>query len=53
MVESYAVVKKIKTTKASPSPQTGHKKKIAKKKLRIESIPAKTKTKKKQVEELA
>ena len=52
MVESYAVVKKTKTTKAAPSPQTSHKKKITKKKIRIESIPAKTKTKKKQAEKL-
>jgi hypothetical protein len=52
MVESYAVVEKTKIPKAAPSPQTGHKKKVVKKKLRIESIPAKTKTKKKQVEEL-
>ncbi len=52
MVESYAVVDKTKTSKAAPSPQTNHKKKIAKTNLRIESIPAKTKTKKKQVEEL-
>ena len=52
MVESYAVVKKTKTPKAAPSPQTGRKKKVAKKKIRIESIPAKTKTKKKQAEKL-
>jgi glycosyltransferase involved in cell wall biosynthesis len=52
MVESYAVVRKTKTPKAAPSPQTDHKKKIAKKKLQIESIPAKTKTQQKQVEEL-
>jgi glycosyltransferase involved in cell wall biosynthesis len=52
MVESYAVVKKTKTSKAATSPQTSHKKKIAKTKLKIESIPAKTKTRKKQVEKL-
>ncbi|OHB81911.1 MAG: hypothetical protein A2Z38_05120 [Planctomycetes bacterium RBG_19FT_COMBO_48_8] len=52
MVESYAVVDKTKTSKTTPSPQTDHKKKIAKKKLRIESIPAKTKKQKKRVEEL-
>ena len=52
MVESYAVVDKTKTSKAAPSPKADHKKKIATKKLRIENIPAKTKTKKKQVEEL-
>jgi hypothetical protein len=51
MVESYAVVKKTKTSKAASSPQTNSKKKIAKK-LRIECIPAKAKTKTKQVEEL-
>jgi len=53
MVESYAVVEKAKPTKAAPSPKTAHKKKVAKKKLRIESIPAKAKTKNKQIEELA
>ena len=52
MVESYAGVKKPKITKAAPTPKTDHKKKIVKKKLRIESIPAKAKTIKKQVEEL-
>lgn len=52
MVESYAVVDKTKTSKGAPLPQTDNKK-IAKKKQRIESIPAKTKTKKKQIEELA
>jgi len=52
MVESYAVVKKPKTPKAAISPHTDRKKKISKKKSRIKSIPAKTKTKKKQVEEL-
>jgi len=52
MVENYAVVNKTKTSKAAPLPQTNHKKKIAKKKQRIESIPAKTKTKKKQAEKL-
>jgi hypothetical protein len=52
MVESYAIVEKTKTTKAAPSPMNGHKKKVVKKKLRIESIPAKAKMKKKQAEKL-
>ena len=52
MVESYAIVEKTKTTKAAPSPRNDHKKKVVKKKLRIESISAKTKTKKKQAEKL-
>jgi len=53
MVESYAVVKKTASPKSVPSIQTGRKKKkTAKKKRRIETIPAKTKTKKNQVEEL-
>ena len=51
MVESYAVVDKTKTSKAAPSPQTNHKKKIPKK-FQIESIPSKTKKTDKQMEKL-
>jgi glycosyltransferase involved in cell wall biosynthesis len=53
MVESYAVADKTITTKDVPFPQADHKKKNAKKKPRIESIPRKTKTRKEQVEKLS
>ncbi len=53
MVESYAVIDKTKTSETAPLPQIDQKKKIVKKKRRIESVPTKAKTRTKQVEKLA
>jgi glycosyltransferase involved in cell wall biosynthesis len=53
MVESYADADKTITTKDVPLPQANDKKKTAKKKSQIESIPTKAKTRKEQVEKLS
>jgi len=53
MVESYAVADKTITTTDLPLSQADHKKKVAKKKSRIENIRTKAKTRNKQFEKLS
>jgi hypothetical protein len=53
MVESYALVDKTRISQGLQLPPSDHEKKSAKKKPRIESVPAKAKTRKERVEKIS